>query len=107
MIPETSYDGVVSGKKVVKPSKSSLIFFTTYVDNYRVKILVDTGATTTFINKKLLKHLKHLKFIHKKPYSFVLADGVTPFEVLGTVQLFIRFAGKTTTIEAHVVHVMY
>jgi hypothetical protein len=50
----------------------------------------------------LLKHLHHLKFINKKPYSFVLADGIAHFQVLGTVKLFIHFANVITEIEAHI-----
>lgn len=101
---ETSVDGVVSGKNNLKPSKSSLLFFTTYVNEYQTRILIDTGATTTFIHQKLLSHLKNVRFINRNSYSFVLADGIAPFQVLGTVQLSICFANVTTYIEAHVAH---
>ncbi|CAF4429716.1 unnamed protein product, partial [Rotaria magnacalcarata] len=100
---ETSSDGVVSGKKAKKPSKSSLIFFTTLVNNYKTKILIDTGATTTFINEKLLNHINQSNVIHRKSYSFVLADGITPFQVLRTVKLSLQFANIITTIETHIV----
>ncbi|CAF2241730.1 unnamed protein product, partial [Rotaria magnacalcarata] len=97
-----SSDGVASGKKTINPSKSSLIFFTTLVNQYKTKILIDTGATTTFINEKLLSHLKHPQFVHSKSYYFVLADGKASSRVLGTVKLSIQFANVPTTIEAHV-----
>ena len=39
--------------------------------------------------------LHYSKFLHKNPYSFVLADGVAPFQVLGTIELLIDFAACT------------
>jgi hypothetical protein len=78
------------------------MYFTTLVNQHQTKILIDTGATKTFINDKLLKHLKYLKFINKKTYSVLLADGIASFQVLGTVELSIRFANVTTKIEAHI-----
>ena len=96
--PETSYDGVVSDQKVIKPSKPSLILFTTLVN----KTLVDTGATATFISERILKHLKPYKIIHMKPYSFVLADGTAPFQIVGKVRITILFAGIRTLIDAYI-----
>ncbi|CAF3349874.1 unnamed protein product [Rotaria sp. Silwood1] len=46
--------------------------------------------------------MKRPQFIHKNPYSFVLADGVAPFQVLGTIELSIQFVNMTTTIQAHI-----
>ncbi|CAF4545912.1 unnamed protein product, partial [Rotaria sp. Silwood2] len=46
--------------------------------------------------------MKRSQFIHKNPYSFVLADGVAPFQVLGTIELSIQFVNMTTTIQAHI-----
>ena len=99
---ESSYDGDASKKRNKKPSKSSLIFLTTFINKYKLKILIDTGATTTFINEKALHHMPHPKFIHKNPYSFVLADGVAPFQVLGVIELEIQFNNALTKIHAHV-----
>jgi hypothetical protein len=79
-----------------------LIYFTTLVNAYPIKILIDTGATTTFINEKVLNYLRHLQYTSKKPYFCLLADGVARFHVLGTVKLFIRFGNVVTLIEAHV-----
>ena len=64
--------------------------------------MIDTGATTTFVHENLLHHLKNLQVVSQKPYSFVLADGIAPFHVLGTVRLCIRFANVRTTIDAHI-----
>ena len=66
--------------------------------------MIDTGATTTFINKNLLEHLKHLECINNKPYFCLLADGVARFRVTGIVNLRICFANIFTEIEAHVAH---
>ncbi|CAF2792588.1 unnamed protein product [Rotaria sp. Silwood2] len=46
--------------------------------------------------------MKRSQFIHKNPYSFVLADGAAPFQVLGTIELSIQFVNMTTTIQAHI-----
>ena len=95
-------DGGDSDKINQKPSKSSLIFITTFVNTRKTKILIDTGATTTFINTKFLQYMKHLRFIHHTPYSLLLADGLAPFYVLGVVELSIQFANTTIKIQAHI-----
>ena len=46
--------------------------------------------------------MKRPLFIHKNPYSFILADGVAPFQVLGTTTLSLQFTNVTTQIQAHV-----
>ncbi|CAF1357067.1 unnamed protein product [Rotaria sordida] len=46
--------------------------------------------------------MKHLHYIHQTPYSFVLADGMAPFYVLGLVELSIQFADSITKIQAHI-----
>ncbi|CAF1491362.1 unnamed protein product, partial [Didymodactylos carnosus] len=67
-----------------------------------MKILVDTGASTTFIDEKSLRSTKHLKFINKNQYSFVFADGVAPFYVIGVVELTIKFGDQNTKVYAHI-----
>ncbi|CAF5181057.1 unnamed protein product, partial [Rotaria magnacalcarata] len=99
---ESSKDGVDSGKNNKNPLKSSLIFITTLVNNHKTKILIDTGATTTFINQNILHHMAGSKNNCKQPYSFVLADGAAPFEVLGTVELAIKFSNSITHINGHI-----
>ena len=42
------------------------------------------------------------QLITKCDQAFVLADGLAPFHVLGTVQLSIIFAGRPTSIQAYV-----
>ena len=68
-----------------------------------MQILLDTGATTTFINKKLITQYPYdFTYFNTLPYSFVLADGIAPFHVHGVVDLHIDIANQITTIKAHV-----
>jgi len=46
--------------------------------------------------------MKNLKYIHQNSYSFVLADGVAPFQVIGLVETTILFGGSITNIQAHI-----
>ncbi|CAF4246300.1 unnamed protein product [Rotaria sp. Silwood2] len=101
-VVESSRDGVDSGQQVINPSKSSLIFISALVNEHKLQILVDTGATNTFINKRIIHRIVTNKDILKQPYSFLLADGLAPFRVLGNVNLAIEFDSLVTTIEAHV-----
>jgi hypothetical protein len=99
---ESSKDGDDSDIIRTNPSKSSLLFITTFVNKHTLKILIDTGATTTFINKKVLQHMTNLQYIHANAYSFTLADGIAPFDVLGVVNVSIQSANSTTNIRAHI-----
>ena len=101
-VEEPSTDGVDSGKTVINPSKSSLIFIYALVNKYKLKILTDTGATKTFISSRILHQIAPMNSIVKQPYSFLLADGIAPFHVLGLVDLSIQFNCFNTTIKAHV-----
>lgn len=101
--PGTSKDGAALGKINLNPSNLSLIFITTLVNNRKLQILLDTGATTTFINKKIITQYPcDFIYLNKLPYSFVLADGIAPFHVHGVVELQIVIANHITRIKAHV-----
>ncbi|CAF4942750.1 unnamed protein product [Rotaria sp. Silwood1] len=67
-----------------------------------MQILIDTGATNTFINYKTLQSINQSTNLNKHSSSFVLADGIAPFHVLGVVELEILFSDQITTISAHV-----
>ncbi|CAF4927487.1 unnamed protein product [Rotaria sp. Silwood1] len=67
-----------------------------------MQILIDTGATNTFINYKTLQSINQPTNLNKHSSSFVLADGIAPFHVLGVVELEILFSDQITTISAHV-----
>ena len=99
---ESFTDGDDSKTFYTNPSKSLLPFITTFVNKHKIKVLIDTGATTTSIHEKVLSHMKYLQYIHDNAYSFTLADGIAPFHVLGVVTLSIQFTNTTTTIDAHI-----
>lgn len=99
---ESPTGGGDSSKINKNPPKTPLIFFTTFVNQHKVKILIDTGANSTFINEKVLQHMIHLRYIHRKSYSFTLADGIAPFHALGLVELSVHFANSITKIQAHI-----
>ncbi|CAF2033846.1 unnamed protein product, partial [Rotaria magnacalcarata] len=63
---------------------------------------IDTGATKTFVNNQILHHIVSKKAILKRTYSFLLVDGVAPFQVLGLVNLSVQFNNFHSTITAHV-----
>ncbi|CAM2714261.1 unnamed protein product [Rotaria socialis] len=65
-------------------------------------MLIDTGATKTFINSKILHHLVSVDSILKQPSSFLLADGIASFKVLGLVDLTIEFNDFVTPIKAYI-----
>ena len=67
-----------------------------------MQILVDTGATNTFVNYNTLRSLNPNLSLNKSSSSFVLADGIAPFQVLGTVALQILFDDQLTFITAYV-----
>ncbi|CAF4571802.1 unnamed protein product, partial [Rotaria magnacalcarata] len=102
ILAESPRDGVDSGQQIKNPSKSSLIFIKALVNKHEIRILVDTGATNTFINSRILHHVVSKNSILKQPYSFLLADGVAPFHVLGLVNLSIQLDTFITAIDAHI-----
>ena len=67
-----------------------------------MRLLVDTGATTSFIRESALHRILAPKYIHNQPQTFVLADGIVPFQVLGVVELTILFANQSSLVHAHV-----
>jgi hypothetical protein len=62
---ELSTVGGDSSKINKNPLKTPLIFFTTFVNQHKVKILIDTGANSTFMNEKVLQQMIHLRYIYK------------------------------------------
>lgn len=86
-----------------KTNKSSLIFLRTFVNGQAMKLLIDTGTSTTFISKESLSRIQPSLSLLPKKSSFVLADGLAPFTTIGIVKLSILFADQITPIQAHVV----
>ena len=99
-VTESSQDGVDSKTALLNPSKSSLIFIYALVNKHKVKILIDTGASKTFINNRVLHCIVPRNPILKQPHSFLLADGVGSFHILGLVSLSIEFNSFCITITA-------
>ncbi|CAF2621992.1 unnamed protein product [Rotaria sp. Silwood2] len=61
----------------------------TKVNQIPMKIMFDSGSTTSFINKAVLIRTRHLPINYNKHY-YLMADGHTTFEVMGTVRIFIE-----------------
>ena len=101
-VTESSQDGVDSRPAILSPPKSSLIFIYALVNKHKLKILIDTGATKTFINNRALHFIVPRDAILKQSQSFLLADGVASFHILGLFRLSIEFNSFGTTITVHV-----
>ncbi|CAF1082777.1 unnamed protein product [Didymodactylos carnosus] len=94
-------DGDASELFTIK--KPSLMFITTAVNNKNMRIMIDTGATNSIITERTLRQTKHKKFIKRNHQKLTLADGYSPLEVIGKVELEIKLRSTVTTIQALVV----
>ncbi|CAF3322714.1 unnamed protein product [Rotaria sp. Silwood2] len=68
-----------------------------------MKVMFDSGATTSFISKAALKQTTHLP-IRFTQQHYLMADGYTTFDVIGTVKIFIEFNQMKTSIVVRVVN---
>ncbi|CAF1411365.1 unnamed protein product [Rotaria magnacalcarata] len=91
--------GFVSSSKY--RSHSSLILFTTYVNNKEMQIMIDTGAQNSFVHERNLTLNDNLKFSTIPQQKFYMADGLTLFVVTGTVILNIFIGDMLTSISAY------
>ncbi len=80
----------------------SLTFITAFINKIPTQILIDTGASRSFIRESTLKNCR-LRMSKQKNYLFRLADGTTSFSTIGEIQLYIKINDITTTILALVV----
>ncbi|CAF4256192.1 unnamed protein product [Rotaria magnacalcarata] len=83
----------------------SLIFINTSIHGKRLRAMLDTGATHSFIIQRTLKQL------HRSPTSHFtrqaqLGDGRTTLQIIGEVQLPVQFASIITPLKALVVKQM-
>ena len=78
---------------------STLTFINIPIHDVRVRCLIDTGASHSFIHSSFLHQLRHSP-ISPMHDTFTLADGQTPFIIHGKVQIHIRINNITTTISA-------
>ena len=97
---ESLNDGNVPSKFNQNPSP---IFICANVNQVPMKIMLDSGATKSLISKAALNRIKQLPVnYHQRHY--LLADGYTTFEVIGTVKVFIEFNSIKTSIVAAIVN---
>ena len=68
-----------------------------------MRLLIDTGASSTFISEQSLQRIPHVLTQPRHTFAFTLADGVAPFHTIGVVNLTIQFTSIDTFIQAHVV----
>ncbi|CAF4788813.1 unnamed protein product, partial [Rotaria sp. Silwood2] len=75
---ELTKDGVNSCISITNPSP---IFVLAKVNQIPMKIMFDSGSTTSFINKAVLTRTRHLPINYNKHY-YLMVDGHTTFEVI-------------------------
>ncbi|CAF3257177.1 unnamed protein product [Rotaria socialis] len=92
--------GFVSSSKY--PSNSSLVLFTTYVNNNEMQIMIDTGAQNSFVHERNLTLNDKFKSSTIPQQKFYMTDGLTSFIVTGTVTLNIFIGDILTSILAYV-----
>ncbi|CAF3877395.1 unnamed protein product [Rotaria sordida] len=68
-----------------------------------MKVMFDSGASSSFIKKSALKRTKHLPISYNQQ-RYLMADGYTTFEVHGYVKVFIEFNQIKTSIIVGVVN---
>ncbi|CAF1237682.1 unnamed protein product [Didymodactylos carnosus] len=65
--------------------------------------MIETGATNSSIPERTHRQTKHKKFISKNHQKLILADGHSPLDVIGKLELDIKLRSTVTTIQAVVV----
>jgi hypothetical protein len=93
-------DGPASAASCVKPSKPFLLYAKFNVNNIPLQSSLDTGASATCISAKVLQNMNNVRYIDTTPCFLVLADGVVPLEVKGSVKLHMRVCQELITIHA-------
>ncbi|CAF5107389.1 unnamed protein product, partial [Rotaria sp. Silwood1] len=103
---EASIDGVASKNQYINPSQSlyvPLIYLNAYVYDKQMKLMIDTGATQSFISKMALNSIRNSKIINRIQRQVFLADGYTSITVYGEVELSIVMNNIYTSIRALIV----
>jgi hypothetical protein len=98
-IKESPDDGGASCQSNTNPS---LIFITVSINQKQMRAMLDSGATRTFISRTALNQTKYNRYTTTHDH-YLMADGQTKFEVIGTTNLSIRVNNLETTIQAYVV----
>ncbi|CAF3875356.1 unnamed protein product, partial [Rotaria sp. Silwood1] len=89
----------------VKKSNPSLIFINTHINGSRLRAMIDTGATHSFITQGAISTLYH-SAIPPCDRIAQLGDGQTTFKIVGEVQLFLQFNKVFTPLNVLVVKTM-
>ena len=103
---EASIGGVASNHEHQNPSIgniTSLLFINACVNDRRMKVMIDSGATRTFVSKEFLNDMKEKRIVNQVRRRVFLADGVTSLIVYGEIDLFIRIGTTKAFIRAFVV----
>jgi hypothetical protein len=93
-------DGPASAASCVKPSKPFLLYAKLNVNIIPLQSLLDTGASATCISVKVLQSMNNVRYIDTTPCSLVLADGVVPLEIKGSVEFHMLLGQELITIHA-------
>ncbi len=93
-IKESPNDG---GDSCTLTEKPSPIFIFAKVNHFPMNVMFDSGATTSLINKTTLTSTHHLP-IKLKKINYMMADGHTTMEIIGTVNIFIELNNSSLNL---------
>ncbi|CAF3104286.1 unnamed protein product [Rotaria sp. Silwood2] len=107
-----SHSSYVNTRRQHRPSKHtlrrinpSLIFISALVNGKRLRAMVDTGATHSFITQRALSTLCH-SAVPSCDRIAQLGDGHTMLKIVGEVQLLLQFDSASTPLKVLVVKTM-
>jgi hypothetical protein len=90
----SSFDGDDPFQSLINPSP---IFIVTKVNDITTKIMFDSGSSRSFIKKSILDQMNHLPIQFNKQF-YLMADGHSTFNILGTVKIYIDLDNLQTSI---------
>ena len=67
-----------------------MLYISACVSDLRMNLMIDTGATRTFISMKCFKAMKEKRVVNQQRHRVFLADGHTYLMVYGEVNTSIR-----------------
>ena len=103
---EAPIGGVAFNHEHQNPSienNTSLLLINACVNDRRMKVMIDTGATRTFVSKEFFNDMKERRVVNQMRRRVFIANGVTSLVVYGEIDLFIRIGTTKTFIRAFVV----
>ncbi|CAF4680750.1 unnamed protein product, partial [Rotaria sp. Silwood2] len=100
--PPTNSPSRITVKHQITQANPSLIFINTTINGKRLRAMLDTGATNSFITQRALKQLYHstISYCTRRAQ---LGDGHTTLQITGEVQLPLQFASVITPLKVLVV----